>query len=199
MTWVTGLIAFVLGIAICFLGYRLFRFWLAAAGFVAGAFAGYTLGQQLFTGDVWFVVSAVVLGLLFAGLAYFLFRVGAILTGSVLGAALTNLLLTAAGVLIATWMLIIGAAIGGVLAGIFLKPYIIIGSAFNGAYLAVTGIYAVALMKDFLQDGMYMLDGELPWYVFAGVLVLTAVGACAQFRANAGREIGDMERKQGGG
>ena len=196
MTWVSGLIGFVIGIAICFLGYRLFRFWLAAAGLVAGAFAGYYIGQQLFTGDVWIVVSAIVVGLVFGGLAYFLFRVGAILTGAVLGAALANLLLTATGVLPEYWMLLIGAVLGGVLAGIFLKPYIIIGSAFNGAYLAVTGIYAVALMKDFIQDGMYMPGGALPWYVFAGVLAFTVIGAGVQFRANAGREIGDMENKQ---
>ncbi|HWR22385.1 MAG TPA: DUF4203 domain-containing protein [Feifaniaceae bacterium] len=193
MTWVAGVIAILAGLVMCFYGYRLFRVWLAVTGFIGGVYLGNYLGETYFTGEVWPVALAIGLGLLFALLAYFLYRLGAVLTGALLGAALVNALAGTPGGAYAGWPIAVGAILGAILAGMFLKPYLIIGSSLNGAYFSALGAYSLVVMEDMTQD---LFKQDLPWYVLLCVLVLAAFGVIAQFRLNKGREIGDMVRKK---
>lgn len=188
MVWFVGLAAVVIGIAVCFWGYKLFRFFLGVAGLLAGAGIGYYLGQRLLPGETWPVVAAIVLGIALAVFAYSLFKAGAIITGAFLGAVLLSLILGAMHVQTVWWVYLIGAVAGAVLAAIFLKPYIIIGSAFNGAYLAVMGAYSLILMKDLVtQKNLWSIDPSYPWYIYAGILALTVLGAAVQFGVCKGR------------
>ena len=116
---VMSILAIVIGLLMCFFGYRLFRFWLAAAGLVLGAYAGYYLGTKI-GADVWPIVGAVAAGVLLAILAYALFKVGAVLIGAMLGALLLLAVLNVFGVDPVWWIGLIGAAVGAVLAGVFL-------------------------------------------------------------------------------
>ena len=194
MTWASGIIAILAGLVMCFYGYRLFRVWLAVTGFIGGAYLGDYLGKAYFTGEIWPVALAIAIGLLFALLAYFLYRLGVVLTGAILGAALMNLLLFTLSGVDAGWPMVAGAILGAILAGIFIKPYIIIGSSFNGAYFAALGAYSLILMKDMTQENLF--GQSLPWYVLLGVLALTVLGIAAQFGLNKGREFGDMVKKK---
>lgn len=196
MTWISGIVAIVIGLVMCFYGYRLFRIWLAVAGFIGGAYLGEYLGRTYATGAAWPVALAIMIGLLFALLAYFLYRLGVVLTGAILGAALVNLLLFTWSGMEAGWPILVGAILGAVLASIFIKPYIIVGSSFNGAYLAVLGAYSIIAMKDMTQERLFTQSAGLPWYVLLGVLVLTLLGIIAQFGLNKGRELGDMAKKK---
>jgi hypothetical protein len=196
MTWVAGILAIIAGLVMCFCGYRLFRIWLAVAGFIGGAYLGESLGKAYFAGASWPLALAIAIGLLFALLSYFLYRLGVVLTGAVLGAALVNLLLAAWSGLDAGWPILVGAVLGAILAGIFLKPYIIVGSSFNGAYLAVLGAYSIIVMKDMSRESLLSPGSGMPWYVLLGVLVLTLLGIFAQFGLNKGREPGGMAKKK---
>ncbi len=196
MTWAAGIFAILAGLVMCFYGYRLFRIWLAVAGFIGGAYLGEYLGRTYFADAVWPVVLAIAIGLLFALLAYFLYRLGVVLTGAILGAALVNLLLSTWSGVEAGWPVLIGAILGAVLASIFIKPYIIVGSSFNGAYLAVLGAYSIIVMKDLTQENLLGQGAGLPWYVILGVFVLTLLGILTQFGLNKGRELGDMAKKK---
>lgn len=196
MTWAAGIVAIIIGLVMCFFGYRLFRIWLAVAGFISGAYLGESLGKAYLSGAVWPVVLAIAIGLLFALLAYFLYRLGVIITGAVLGAALINLLLAAWSGFEAGWPLVVGAVLGAILASVFIKPYIIVGSSFNGAYLAVLGVYSIIMMKDLTQENLLNPGIGLPWYVLFGILALTLFGVIAQFGLNKGRELGDMAKKK---
>ena len=195
MTWIAGVIAILIGLVACFYGYRMFRVWLAVAGFIGGAYFGESLGRMALPGDVWPVILAIALGLVFALIAYFVYRLGVILTGAVLGAALVNLLFVSWSGIPAAWPVVIGAVLGAILASIFIKPYIIIGSSFNGAYLAVIGIYSIAVVRD-LSKAQLLAPGGLPWYVLVGIFILTALGIMVQFGINKGRELGDIGKKK---
>lgn len=196
MVWISGIIVILIGIAMLFWGYRLFRVWLAVAGFLLGAALGYMLGGQLLPGDVWPIVLAVALGVVFALLAYFMYMVGVILTGAFLGALLSALVFGLFNVGPTWWVYLIGAIPGGILAGVLVRPYLIIASSFYGAYLIMTGIYGFILGKEVfnLQQGMLAPLMDLPWYVYAGILVLTIIGAVFQFRTNKGRELPPTNR-----
>ncbi len=194
MTWASGIIAILAGLVMCFYGYRLFRVWLAVTGFIGGAYLGDYLGKAYFEGAIWPVVLAIAVGLLFALLAYALYRLGVVLTGAILGAALVNMLMFTSTGIEAGWPLAVGAILGAILAGVFIKPYIIIGSSLNGAYFTVLGAYSLILMRDMTQENLF--GQSLPWYVLLAALVLAFFGIIAQFGLNKGREIGDMVKKK---
>lgn len=177
---IVSIIAIILGLLMCFFGYKLFRVWLAAAGLLLGAYAGHYLGGLL-GGDVWPVVGAVAVGILLALLSYFLYKVGAILIGALLGGMLLLVALNALNVDAPWWVGLIGAVAGAVIAGVYLKLFIIIGSSYSGAQLAVVGAYALIVNKDFLEmHNRQVLS--FPWYVLAIILALAVVAVVAQMR-----------------
>jgi len=188
MVWVVGIAAIAIGIAMCFFGYRLFRIWLAAASLLAGAYLGDMIGKNYLGGGAWPVILAVLIGVLFAAGAYFVYRLGVVLTGAVLGAIAASLLVSIFTPPQAI-PLLIGAAVGAVLASIFIKPYIIVGSAFNGAYFAGAGAQTLFAMQTLPIGTLFSPVGTLPWYILLGVLALTVIGAIAQFRVNRGRPL----------
>lgn len=188
MLWVVGGLLILIGVAMCFFGYRLFRIWLTVAGLFAGAAAGAYIGAAYLGGGAWPVILAIVLGLLFAAGAYFVYRLGVILTGAALGAALAGLVTSVFGP-IAVLALLIGAVVGATLSSIFLKPYIIVGSAFNGAYFMGVGLQTLLTMQTAAVDKLLSPMTSLPWYILIAVLALTVLGAIVQFRANKGREL----------
>jgi hypothetical protein len=182
MVWFTGVAAIVIGLALCFWGYKLFRFFLGAAGLLAGAGIGYFLGEKFLPAGIWPLAAAAVLGLALAVFAYSLFKTGAVIIGAFLGAMLLHMVLGAAHTQTDWWVYLIGAVAGAVLASIFLKPFLIIGSAFEGAYMTAAGAYSLILMKDMVLQGSILPNVQAyPWYIFAAVLLLTVLGTAVQF------------------
>jgi hypothetical protein len=178
---VITIISIVIGLLMCFFGYKLFRIWLAVAGLILGAFLGNYLGVLLAGGGSWPIIGAIVVGVLLAMLAYFLYKFGAIVVGALLGAMLLPIILSVFGVGSAWWITLVGAIIGGLIAGMFLKEFIIIGSSFQGSYMAIGGVYALITNKSYLETQNQNLL-SLPWYILIAIIALTIVAAIMQMK-----------------
>ena len=129
------------GLVACFFGYRLFRIVLAFSGFVIGAL----LASSVFgVSDTWaMLIAALVGGLIGAGVLLAAYFVGVALTGAALGAVAAHLLFAATGqdphFLVLVLLTLLGAA-----AAMYLQRYfIIVGTAFGGAWTVIVGAMAL--------------------------------------------------------
>ena len=172
---VINIIAIVIGFIACLFGYKAVRVWLTVVGLFLGAALGYYLGG-LVGGQVWPIVGAIVVGLLVSVLSYFLYRIGAILIGALIGGVFTSVVLSALGITALPWMILVGAVVVAIIAGVFLKQFIIIGSSFQGAYMIVAGAYALITGMTYVGFNEAMKAVELPLYLYA---IIVVVGICA--------------------
>jgi hypothetical protein len=132
------------GTVSCFFGYRLFRIVLAIFGFIIGALI---LSSFVPMSSTWVMLAvALVGGLMGAGVLIAAYFVGVALVGAGLGAVAANLMFTATGqdphFLVLVLMTLLGAA-----GAMYLQRYfIIVGTAFGGAWTLIVG--AAALFGD---------------------------------------------------
>lgn len=178
---VINIVAIVVGVIACLFGYKAVRIWLALAGLILGAALGHSLGG-LVGAEVWPIVGAVVVGLAVSLFSFFLYRVGAILIGALLGAVFASVVLSALGIAALPWMLLVGAVVVAVIAGVFLKQFIIIGSSFHGAYMIVAGAYALITGGSYVGFNAAYEAVALPWYIIALIVVLGIIAAVIQNR-----------------
>ena len=129
------------GIVACFFGYRLFRIVLAFAGFALGALLA---SSVVAASDTWaMLIAAVVGGLIGAGVLLAAFFVGVALTGAALGAVAANLMFAATGQ-DPHYMVLILLTLLGAAAAMYLQRYfIIVGTAFGGAWTVIVGAMAL--------------------------------------------------------
>jgi hypothetical protein len=132
------------GTVACFFGYRLFRIVLAIFGFILGALAASSLFGASDTGPM--LIAAIVGGLLGAAVLMAAYFVGVAVVGAGLGAAIANIGFSAAdrdpGVFVVVLL-----AIAGAVGAVYLQRYfIIVGTAFGGAWTMLVG--AMALIGD---------------------------------------------------
>jgi hypothetical protein len=133
------------GLLACFAGYRLFRLVLGVYGFVAGAL----IAPSLFAGtsSAWTQIIAAIVGGLVGGVlmvaAYF---IGVGLVGAGLSALLLNLLWRFVGGEPPTWLLVVVAVIGALMAVSVSRYVVIVGTATAGAWTFLIG--ALALFGD---------------------------------------------------
>ena len=129
------------GMVSCFFGYRLFRIVLAFSGFVIGALLA---SAPAAASDTWvMLMAALVGGLIGAGVLLAAYFVGVALTGAALGAVAANLMFAATGqdphYMVLILMTLLGAA-----AAMYLQRYfIIVGTAFGGAWTLIVGTMAL--------------------------------------------------------
>ena len=128
------------GIVSCFFGYRLFRIVLAFSGFILGAMLASSVFGVSDTGPM--LVAAVLGGLVGAAILFAAYFVGVALVGAGLGAAVANIAFSASDrdphVLI-----VVLCAIAGAVAAMYLQRYfIIVGTAFGGAWTIIVGAMA---------------------------------------------------------
>ena len=132
------------GTVSCFFGYRLFRIVLAIFGFIIGALI---LTSFMPMSSTWAMLAvALVGGLMGAGVLIAAYFVGVALVGAGLGAVAANLMFAATGqdphFLVLVLLTLLGAA-----AAMYLQRYfIIVGTAFGGAWTLIVG--AAALFGD---------------------------------------------------
>jgi len=176
---VINIVAIVIGIIACLFGYKALRIWLALVGLILGAALGYYLGG-LIGPQVWPIIGAIVVGLIVCLLSYFIYRIGAILIGALLGGAFTSVVLSAVGVTALPWMILVGAVVVAIIAGVFLKQFIIIGSSFQGAFMIVAGAYALITGISYVGFDEAMKAVELPWYIYAIIVVLGILAVIVQ-------------------
>ena len=133
------------GAVSCFFGYRSFRIVLAIFGFVIGALIPSSF-LPMSSGTWTMLAVALVGGLMGAGVLFAAYFVGVALVGAGLGAVAANLMFAATGqdphFLVLVLMTLLGAA-----AAMYLQRYfIIVGTAFGGAWTLIVG--AAALFGD---------------------------------------------------
>ena len=133
------------GTVSCFFGYRLFRIVLAIFGFVIGALIPSSF-LPMSSGPWTMLAVALVGGLMGAGVLIAAYFVGVALVGAGLGAVAANLMFAATGqephYLVLVLMTLLGAA-----SAMYLQRYfIIVGTAFGGAWTLIVG--AAALFGD---------------------------------------------------
>jgi hypothetical protein len=130
------------GVIACIAGYRLFRIVLAIYGFVLGAvIASSIVGPTNTLGMIGAALGGGLAGALTLVFAYF---AGIALVGGGLGALLAHAAWTQFGSGDPPALLIVGAAVAGAIAAMFLQRYVIIVStAFGGAWTIVVGLMAI--------------------------------------------------------
>jgi hypothetical protein len=194
------LIALLVGLVICFGGYRLFLFLLPVWGFFFGFFLGAQTMQALFgmgflaTVTSW--VVGFVVGAIFGVLSYLFYVVGvAILAGSLgyaLGAGFMNLIGLDAGLIVFLVGMVLAIVVAAVTILFNLQKYvIIIATAVGGAAATIgtliLGAGGVALARLFENPIRRMLEGSPIWTIL--FLILAIAGIVVQIRANRAWDI----------
>jgi hypothetical protein len=132
------------GIIACFFGYRLFRTVLAIFGFILGALAASSVFG--ISNTTMMLVAAVVGGLLGAFILIAAYFVGVALVGAGLGAVIANLAFSGGGRDPNVFVVILFSIAGAVGATYLQRYFIIVGTAFGGAWTMIVG--AMALVGD---------------------------------------------------
>jgi hypothetical protein len=189
-----GLLAIVVGLALCFYGYAALRLVIA----IWGAFAGFLLGAGivasvtgegfLATGLAWLVGLGV--AIVFGLIAYLYYAVSVILGMGAIGFALGTTLMAALGVSWSWLVILVGVAVGVLLAFLAIAgdlPMLILAvlGAFAGASVTISGALLVVgvLDREDLASPETTQSVELGWWWTAAYLVLAVVGLVVQLRS----------------
>ncbi|MGE0446768.1 MAG: DUF4203 domain-containing protein [Vicinamibacterales bacterium] len=190
------------GIVGCFFGYRLFRIVLAITGFIVGA----GLASSIFgMSDTWPMIAAAVIGgLIGAAILFFAYYAGVALTGAVLGAVVANVAFAAGDRAPSVMVVIALAVIGAALAMYLQRYFIIVGTAFGGAWTMIVGAMALLGDRQALQAAasndvwvFYPLDPApgRGWIPIAWI-VLGLLGAAVQVGITGGEKGRVVRRKK---
>ena len=129
------------GIIACFFGHRLFRIVLALTGFILGAMMASSVFGVTDTAPM--TVAALVGGLVGAGLLLAAYFVGVALFGAGVGATAAHLFFAASDTPPHYLAVILLSVIGAVAAMYVQRYFIIIGTAFGGAWTLIVGAMAM--------------------------------------------------------
>jgi len=132
------------GIISCFFGYRLFRTVLAIFGFILGALAASSVFG--ISNTTLMLVAAVLGGLIGAFILITAYFVGVALVGAGLGAVIANLLFSSGNRDPSVFVVVLFSIAGAVGATYLQRYFIIVGTAFGGAWTMIVG--AMALVGD---------------------------------------------------
>lgn len=187
---VFGLLAIVVGLFLCLRGQWALRILIA----IWGAFVGFTVGAGLvssFTGQgfldtVWGWVAGVIVGVVFAALAYLYYAVGIVLAMAAMGFVLGGTIASALGITGGWLHLLIGALCGAALALVAVlanlpQIILIVVSALTGASILIGGIIVVVGVVENAEDVAEIGVADQPWW-YAAYLVAAVIGIIVQLR-----------------
>jgi hypothetical protein len=130
------------GAVACFFGYRLFRVVLGLFGFLLGAFA---VSSAFGPGSSMTMVAAALAGgVLGAALLLAAYMVGVALVGAALGVTVLHLVFVGLGREPTVLMVVLFAIVGAVGATYLERYFVIVGTAFGGAWTLIVGAMAFA-------------------------------------------------------
>ena len=129
------------GIVSCFFGYRLFRVVLTLFGFIFGAFIASSFFAASSTGPM--LIAALVGGLIGAAVLYTAYFLGVALVGAALGATIANVFFAAQSRDPHAVVVIVCSIVGAVAAMYLQRYFIIVGTAFGGAWTMIVGVMAL--------------------------------------------------------
>ena len=192
------------GIISCFFGYRLFRTVLAIFGFIVGGM----LASSLFgvSNTTMMLVAWVVGGLAGAFVLIFAYFLGVALAGASIGAAVANLMFSI-GNRDPRVIVVVLCSVAGAIAAMYLQRYfIIVFTAFGGAWTMIVGAMALVGNRTALRAAAsgdvwvaYPLNpapGQ-QWVVIVWI-VLSLIGAGVQLGITGGEKgrIGRRKKKK---
>jgi len=180
-----GIIALIVGLVFCFSGYFAMRvvipIWGAFAGFMFGAGLVDNLTDEGFLASALGWVVGVAVALVFGLLAYVYYEISVVIAMAAIGFALGSTLMVALGVTWSWVIVLVGLAIGVLLAIIAVVgdlPMILLTvlSALAGASAATTGImliFGAISLSDFDSTATTeTLNDEWWWFaIYAGLVV----------------------------
>lgn len=141
--WAVAVMAVILGLLICFFGYRLLKLWVALMGCSLGFFAGF-LGSRAFLDQIWVCIGiGLVMAVLLAWAAFRYHLAAVCLTCAALMFVVTYTLFRAD----VWWVYLIcglSAVAAGFLGVIFAKPMLIVVTGLAGAFLSVNRVFFLA-------------------------------------------------------
>ena len=190
------------GVISCFFGYRLFRTVLAIFGFVLGGM----LASSVFgvSNTTMMLVAWVLGGLVGAFILIFAYFLGVALAGAAIGAALANVMFSI-GNRDPRALVVILCSITGAIAAMYLQRYfIIVFTAFGGAWTMIVG--AMALVGD--RTALKAATSGDVWvayplnpapgqrWVLLVWLTLSLIGACVQVGITGGEKGRVVKRKK---
>jgi len=186
----------LIGIIVCFLGYRLFRPVFFIGGFVIGGGVCFiVLWYYTSVGLVVLVCAPILTGIALGVVLVFAISAGIFCLGSILGFLLFVMVVSVrdGGVVhsqIFNWVgMGVSALIGGVIALLIQKPLIIIASAVGGSYAVVAcidrfvhGGFSTVITK-MIGSREFTITASYPTYIELGCCVLLAfIGIIVQFK-----------------
>ncbi len=176
-----GILAILVGLAVCFLGYRLFRILLP----LAGAAFGFALGALLVPPEQWLpaITIGIGVGIVFALLAWLFWSAAVIMGGVLLGLGFGWIVGTAfflPGPIPALIAVLFGI-LSGILFAVLRKPAIMLSTAAGGA---ASCIYGLGLLVPYFD-----LDSR-PHVV--ATLVIVALAAAGFFVQQAMHKTRDL-------
>jgi len=189
--FIVALIVLAVGLVALFFGYRLFTAILPILGFVAGAAAGaqavFLIFGDGFLATVTSIVVAIVVGIVFAAIAYFVWAAGVVLAVAGMGFAVGTAILPALGLDLDVVSWVIGVAVAAALAIIAvvmrLPKIIVIGlTALWGSGATIAGVLVFLNQVEPEELGYGAVDAVVSqsfiWIVV--LFALAAIGAAFQ-------------------
>ena len=192
-----GALVLLAGAAFCFVGYRFFRILIVIWGF----FAGFNLGagamtalfsNNPFLGTTTGIVLGLVVGVVFAALAYFFYYIAVVLLGASVGYSLGSGFIALFGLNNPGFIsVIVGVALAVVFALVILlfnlpKLLIMVFTALGGAVAMLAGLLILLgqVKTAYLQYGDAVALVRASWFWTIVAIVIAVVGFLAQWRTN---------------
>ncbi len=199
---VSGPLAIVAGVLICFFGYRILKISLALIGFVVGAYGGWEFGISLIHSSPGLaLVCALIGGLVGMGLCLWLYLVGIFLLGATAGAVVAGALFNGAGHQIQPLVLWSLPVAFGLIALVAQKFMIVVSTAFSGAYLITAGVWPFVVAagqnpsRIWLHPSQNGPPGTLGYAALIVWVVLALIGVSFQFRSRRGKVEPEVKRE----
>jgi len=180
-------LSIVIGLVTCFLGYRVFKLYLALIGFLIGYFFGAIMGGWFSGGGtIGPFIGGCFFGLVVGGIAFGMYLIGIFLMGASFSAGALAVILTTMGVKHEFIILVIIGILGGIVAVRLQRFFVIMCTAFSGAWGAVVGFVSIFL-KGEISTAMSALPfspagGKIGAVILLASLLLGTAGMVAQFR-----------------
>ena len=175
----------LLGLLICFFGYRMFRFVLAIGGFIIGASFVAGFGFTLTDGKeiVVILIAAVAGGLIVGALFLFLYSSGVFLVGAIFGILLFSGIIGFVNSNTSLILYILPAFVGGILALLLQKFMIILITSFTGAWVSVMAVlyFISSDFSPFRLEFIDRLDENQTYRIVFSWLALGMLGFITQY------------------
>jgi len=191
-----GALVLLAGAAFCFVGYRFFRILIAIWGF----FAGFNLGtaamtalfNNVFLQTTTGIVLGLVIGVVFAALAYFFYYFAVVLLGATAGYDLGSGFIGAIGLNNPGFVsVIVGVVLAVIFAFLILllnlpKLLIMVFTALGGAVAMLAGLLILLGQAKvaYLQYGDAIALVKTSWFWSIVAIVIAVIGFLAQWRMN---------------